>query len=730
VRSIARWCFHHRWTVLVAWIIALVVVGGISSKVGSRYANNFSFPKTDSGDAVKLLQSSFPQASGGTDQLVFQAKSGKLENPAIQSKVAGMLGQLDKLPYVASTASPFGQGGEISKDGTIGLGTLTWTKQDNLIPKADVKRVIHTAQEINGPLVRVELGGGAIQNAESQSGQATSDILGIAFALVIMCIAFGSLLLPLLPLLSALLAIGVGTSINEDLTHIMSIPNFAPIVAVLLGLGVGIDYALFITTRHRAELRAGRSPEEAALIALDTAGRAVFFAGITVCIAMLGMFALGISFLYGVAVSGALVVALTMLASLTVLPAMLGFIGMKALRPKDRARLATDGFVLTPPGFWDRWAKFIEGKARYSAFLALGLIVVIGLPFFSLELGLSDAGNDPTNTTTRQAYDLLAKGFGPGFNGPLQLVGEIRGPNDLAHFTKLVDKTKTESGVVTASPVIPSPSGKVAIATVYPTTAPQDVATKDLLQRLRSTVVPAAVQGSSLVVHIGGATALGVDFSHVIAQKLPLFVGIVVLLAFLLLLCVFRSLLVPLTASAMNLLSIGAALGVMVATFQYGWGKSILNLTRSGPIDVFIPVLLFAIVFGLSMDYEVFLVSRMHEEWTKRHDNRQAVTAGQARTGRVITAAALIMIFVFGSFVAGGSRVIEEVGIGFAAAIFLDAFVIRTVLVPSLMHTFGRYNWWLPGWLDRLLPRLNVEGAPLPPEPPAREKVGVGPSPQ
>jgi len=723
VRTIARWCFHHRKTVLVAWIIALVLIGGISNRVGSRYANNFSFPRTDSGDALSLLKSAFPQAAGGSDQLVFQARTGKLESPAIEAKVTGMLAELDRLPYVSSTVSPFGPQGAISKDGTIGLGTLNWTEQDNLVPKSAAKRVIDTAQKINGPLVRVELGGGAIQNAESQSTQGTSDLLGIAFALVIMCIAFGSILLPLLPLLSALLAIGVGTSINEDLTHVMSIPNFAPIVAVLLGLGVGVDYALFIVTRHRAELRAGRSPEEAAVLALDTAGRAVFFAAITVCIALLGMFALGISFLYGVAVSGALVVALTMLASITVLPAMLGFIGLKALSRKDRAVLARDGVVPSPPGFWDRWAKFIEGKSRYLAILALGVIVVIALPFFSMDLGLSDSGNDPLHSTTRQAYDLLAKGFGPGFNGPLELVGEIRGPNDLAHFNRLVDQVKSEPGVVTGSPVIPSPSGKVAIATIYPTTAPQDVATKDLLQRLRSSVVPAAVQGSSLVVHIGGATALGVDFSHVIAQKLPLFVGIVVLLAFILLACVFRSLLVPLTASVMNLLSIGAALGVMVATFQWGWGETILGLTKSGPIDVFIPVLLFAIVFGLSMDYEVFLVSRMHEEWTKTRDNRQAVTAGQARTGRVITAAALIMIFVFASFIFGGSRVIQEVGIGFAAAIFLDAFIIRTVLVPALMHTFGRWNWWLPGWLDRLLPRFNVEGEALPPEPPAREKV-------
>jgi putative drug exporter of the RND superfamily len=541
-----------------------------------------------------------------------------------------------------------------------------------------------------------------------------------------MIFAFGSLLLPLLPLLSALLAILVGTSIDDALTHVIAIPSFAPIVAVLVGLGVGIDYALFILTRHRNELKAGRSPEEAAVLALDTAGRAVFFAGITVCIALLGMFALGVSFLYGVAVSAALVVALTMLASITLLPAMLGFVGMKALRPNDRAAVASNGFIPNAPGFWSRWATFIEGRSRILAVFALGVIVVVALPFFSMHLGLSDAGNDPTSSTTRQAYNLLAKGFGPGFNGPLEVVAEIHDPGDLTRLDQFLADAKTQPGVVSVSPKATlSPSGDVAIAEIYPSTPPEDVATANLLHRLRDSAVPKAESGSSLVVHIGGATALGVDFAHVISQKLPLFVGLVVVLAFILLACVFRSLVVPLTASVMNLLSIGAALGVMTAAFQYGWGKSLLSLSENGPIDVFVPVLLFAILFGLSMDYEVFLVSRMHEEWVKTHDNRKAVTAGQAQTGRVITAAAIIMIFVFGSFIFGGNRVIEEVGVGFASAILLDAFVIRTVLVPALMHTFGRYNWWLPSWLDRVLPQLNVEGAELPPEPEKRIPVSV-----
>jgi putative drug exporter of the RND superfamily len=725
VSNLARWCFRHRWTVLASWVAAVIVVGGVSLSIGSKYSNNFSLPATDSTSALNLLKSSFPSQSGESDQIVIHARSGQITDPAVKAAVDSMLANVATLPYVTGTTTPY-HGGEISRDGTIGLATVSFTVQGQDIPKADVRRVIAVAQSIDGPSLEVQLGGNAIENVESSSAQSGSEGLGILFAFVIMIFAFGSLLLPLLPLLAALIAIGAGTSIVDLLTHVLSIPSFGPILAVLVGLGVGVDYALFIVTRHRNELKSGRSPEDAAVLALNTSGRAVFFAGITVCIALLGMFLLDVSFLYGVALSAALVVALTMATSITLLPAMLGFVGMKALRPKDRQALAALGSIPHAPGFWMRWARFIEGRSRILALFALGIIVVVALPFFSLRLGLSDAGNDPVTSTTRQAYNLLAEGFGPGFNGPLELVGEIHEPADLARFNQLASEVRTQPGVATVTPTLTSPSGKVAIANVFPTTSPESAQTTNLLHRLRSQVVPRAEAASSLIVHIGGSTAIGADFSHVLSSKLPLFVGIVVLLAFLLLACVFRSLLIPLTASAMNLLSIGAALGVMTAAFQYGWGKTLLSLSEAGPIDVFVPVLLFAILFGLSMDYEVFLVSRMHEEWTRHADNREAVSVGQAETGRVITAAAIIMIFVFGSFIFGGSRVIKEVGVGFASAIFLDAFVIRTVLVPALMHSFGRSNWWLPKWLDRLLPHLNVEGAQLPPEPPAREKVGAG----
>ena len=439
----------------------------------------------------------------------------------------------------------------------------------------------------------------------------------------------------------------------------------------------------------------------------------MLFAGLTVCIALLGMFALQVSFLYGVALSAAFVVALTMVASLTLLPAMLGFFGLKALRRGERRRLAEFPQGEPLQGFWLRWSQGIQGRARYTSVVALGLIVVIALPFFSLRQGLADAGNDPVASTTRQAYDLLAKGFGPGYSGPLELVAEVNSPSDSTHFADFAKSLAGQDDVASVQPIRTSPNGKAAVAVVYPSTSPQAVQTSELLHRVRA-AIPAAEAGTTLAIHVGGPTAEGEDFSHALSAKMPQFVAVVVLLAFLLLMAVFRSILIPVVASIMNLLSIGAALGALTAAFQWGWGKSIIGYTKTGPIEVFIPVMLFAILFGLSMDYEVFLVSRMHEEWVNTGDNDQAVTLGQAETGRVITAAALIMILVFVSFIFGGQLVIKEFGLGFAAAIFIDAFVIRTVLVPSVMHVIGRANWWLPGWLDRAIPKVHVEAAGVP----------------
>ena len=715
MKILARWCFRHRKIVLTLWLVALVGFFAVDRAAGNAFSTKFQLPNTQSSTALNLLEKQFPAVSGSSDQIVVHATSGTVRDQQVMTRVQRMLQEVATLPHVRAVASPFTTSGaaQISKDATVAFATVTFDQQTQSLPKAAVDRVITTAQAAGDQRVQVALGGQDAENAESQPGS-KSTLLGVVLALIVLGFAFGALFAAFLPLITALIAIGTGYSITGLLSHGFSVASFATILGVLIGLGVGVDYALLIVTRHRTGLKGGRSVEDAAVNAVNTAGRAVFFAGITVCIALLGQFALGISFLYGIAVSAAITVALTMVASLTLLPALLGFLGVKVLSGRQRAEMRKTGPVPEEvTGLWRRWATAIERRPVLPAAVALAAVVVIALPFFSLHLGLDDAGSDSSGTTTRQAYDLLAQGFGPGFNGPFQLVAEFPSPGDEASFVGLTHTLSRQPGVVAVTAPVVSPSGTVAIANLYPSTSPQASQTSSLLTRLRDDVIPKAEAGTGLTVLVGGATALQTDFSHVLSSKLPLFVVVVVLLAFLLLMAVFRSLLIPLVASIMNLLSVGAALGIMNAVFSWGWGHSLFGISGTAPVEVFVPVLLFSILFGLSMDYEVFLVSRMHEEWLLKDDNRMAVTLGQAETGRVITAAAAIMILVFGSFILGGSIVIKQFGIGLAGAIIIDAFIVRTVLVPSLMHLIGKANWWLPGWLDRVIPHVNVEAGDI-----------------
>ena len=724
----ARWCFVHRKAVLAGWLIALIGFFAVGLKVGANYAENDSLPGTDSTKALSVLQTNYPAQAGDSDQIVVQARQGTLRSPPAETAVTSMLARVAKLPYVRSVTSPYGPGGQISKDGTIGLATVNLTAQANSVPNSAVQTLISTAQSADSALLNVQLGGAAIENVAVPSGDFTSVILGIVLALIILFIAFRrSVLAALLPLISALVAIGVGLSIITVLTHAISIASWVPEVAIIVALGVGVDYALFIVSRHRNGLLAGQTPEDAAVTALNTSGRAVLLAGLTVCVALLGLFALQISSLYGVAVAVALVVGLTMVASLTLLPAMLGFLGPKVLRRAERSILAERGRqVEQAGGFWLRWAEGLGRRPQIPALLALAVIVVLAIPFFSSRTGLLDASTDPPSSTTYQAYQLLAKGFGPGFNGPLEVVGQINSPADQTRFAAFLTSARSEPGVAGVTPPQLSPNGKAEVAGVFPTTGPQDAATTTVLDRLRAGV-PQAEAGSTLAIHIGGTTAANQDYSQVTSSKLPQFVAVVVGLSFLLLAVVFRSLLIPLVASIMNILSFGIALGVMTAAFQFGWGKSLLGFGTAAPIEAWIPAMMFAILFGLSTDYEVFLISRIHEEWTLSGDNKRAVIRGQAETGRVITAASLIMILVFAAFILTGQEAIMQIGLGFAAAIFVDAYIIRTVLVPAVMHMLGRANWWLPGWLDRTLPRLHVEPAELTPAGLLRQPTAVGP---
>ncbi|WP_329384420.1 MMPL family transporter [Streptomyces sp. NBC_01716] len=719
---LAHWCFRRRRWVVACWLLVLVGTVALSQVFGSRYNESASLPGTDAQAAVTLLTENFPQASGEGDQIVVEATGGAtVRSDSVRNPVTAMLAKVAAIPGIASVVSPYSERGakQISKDGTIAFAAVNWQMRAADVTEADARTLINTARTADGPNVHVSLGGQAI-TAEESSGPGLSVAVGAIAALVILLIVFGgALFASLMPLVTAGVALFIGTSLISLVSHVMDTPSVSSDLAVLIGLGVGIDYGLFIISRHRSAVKSGLPYEAAAVRAVNTSGRTVLFAGITVCIALLGQFALGIDFLYGLSLASALTVALTMATSLTFLPAMLGFLGPKTLSRRERRAHEEKGPVSDDAaGFWLHWARFVERGRIPVAALALALVVVVALPLFSLRLGSSGAANDPADSTTRQAYTALARGFGPGFNGPFQLVTEINSPADARAFDTFLAAAAKTPGVVTVTPATVSPNGKVALAILYPSTGPGARQTVTLVSTIRD-LAPEAEGPGHPPVHVGGVTPTNIDFSRVLSDKLPLFIAVVVILAFLLLVAVFRSLLIPLVAAVMNLLSVGAALGALNAVFTWGWGLSVLNVPVAGPVDAFIPVLLFSVLFGLSMDYEVYLVSRMQEEWHHRRAasthadeveaNHWAVTHGQAKTGRVIAAAAGIMILVFGSFLIGDNHVLQEFGFGLAFAVLVDALIIRGLLVPALMHLMGPANWALPAGLRRIVPNLSIE---------------------
>lgn len=710
--NIARWCFRHSFIVIGIWIVLLITSFGLTKAFGTNYSNSFSLPSTDSTKAQNLLKTVSAGASGENDTIVWHVSSGSVRSKSTQQQINTMLDKVQRVPQVASIVSPYAALGErqISNDGKTAYAQLSWNGQFLNLNKQNVKTVIEDVQAVNAKGLEVEIGGQAIEQSE-QSSTSRSAGIGVLAAAIILFIAFGSLLAMSVPLISALMALGVGISSIGLLSHVLSISTFSPILGALIGLGVGTDYALFIITRYRSGLLGGLEPEEAAVKALNTAGRAVMFAGVTVCVALLGLLTLRISFLSGVGIAAALVVATTVLAAITLLPALLGIYKMRVLSRRSRNKLKRSGPVdeAATTGFWARNAHFVEDHSLKVATMALLVMLILAIPYFSLRLGSSDAGNDPASTTTRKEYDLLANGFGPGFNGPLQLVGQVNTAGQRAAFNELARKVKQLPGVAQVAEVLLTPQTKVGIIKVIPTTSPESEATSNLIKNLKKDVIPAAEKNTGLHVYVGGITAIFNDFASVISSKLPLFLGVIIGLGFLILMVAFRSLVIPLTAAVMNLLAVAAAFGIIVAVFQWGWLSGILHTGGPGPVESFLPVIMVAILFGLSMDYQVFLVSRMHEEWVHSKNNDRAVRIGQTETGRVITAAASIMILVFLSFILEGQRVIAEFGIGLASAVLLDAFILRNFLVPALMHRFGRANWWLPKWLDKILPHLAVE---------------------
>jgi putative drug exporter of the RND superfamily len=761
LKRLAEVCFRRRRRVLLIWILGIVVLGAVLGAVGSGYRSDFTLPDVESKRGIDLLDDQFGgQGAGQVGNIVFEVtgEQSGVDDPEVRRVMEPFLAEVAQIEDVQSLSSPYEPGNEdqISSAGAD-AGRIAYAEFE-APSDATFEETVAIGDDIRAAMpeadgLRIELGGQAFAEFEVPSSEA----LGLGFAIIILIIAFGSVLAMGLPIGVALAGIASGSIITGVLSQVVDMPDFTSTIGIMIGLGVGIDYALFIVTRFRENLHKGHSVEESTLIAMNTAGRAVVFAGTTVVISLMGMLVMQLSFVSGLAIGAAVVVAMTLIASLTLLPALLGFAGERVEVTRRRGLIAAGLVAIALVGVGlgipalivvtlpvavvvllaslafaplrkpvlererrplretlsYRWSRVIQHRPWTAVLIGAAALVALALPIFGLRLGFSDEGNYPEDTTTRQAYDMLAEGFGPGFNGPLSLASEIPPGTDPAELQAVTTAIEADPGVAFVSDPITNDEAAptAALWRVVPTTAPQDAETTDLVNRLRDDVLPAATAGTGLDIAVAGGVAIGVDFTDYLSERLPYFFAAVLGLSFLLLMVVFRSLLVPLKAVVMNLLSIGAAYGIVVAVFQWGWGGGLLDI-EGAPIEPFVPMMLFAIVFGLSMDYEVFLLSRIREEWDRTGDSRTSVADGLASTARVITAAAAIMVVVFGSFLGESDRVVKLFGLGLSVAVLIDATIVRMLLVPATMELLGDRNWWIPRWLDRILPRVHIEAPP------------------
>lgn len=713
--GLTRWCGRHRRAVVLIWLAAVVGMAVVSQSVGSAYVNSFSAPGTDSQRAVDLLRRDFPAQSGDRDQIVLHVRGGTLRDPDVRARITAMLRDVARLAHVSGVGSPYDRGaGAIARDGTTGFATVDFDREAQALPEEATKTVISTARAIASPQLEVELGGRAIAETE-EAGPGSATAIGLAAAIVVLLVAFASIWAMALPIVTALFGLGSAVGVIALASNVIDLASAAEGLALMLGLGVGVDYALFVVTRYREAYRANGGDVSAAVEqAMNTAGRAIVFAAWTVVIALLAMIALGVDLLYGIAVATSVIVLAVLASSLTLLPALLTAFGHRIGRPGRRRRTARG----EKRAFWERWIGAVQRRPWLATAGATLILLVLSAPLLGLRLGASDAGNGPTSQTTRRAYDLLSEGFGPGFNGPVLVATELPRPGETRPLGQLETALRDTAGVESITPPRLSPSRSAATLSVYPTSSPQSSETADLVDRLRDDVIPPVASRTGATVYIGGSTATQLDFAGVLATKFWYFLAAVIALSAVLLLVVFRSLLIPLLAAIMNLLSIGAALGIAQAVFQRGWGAELFG-AQPGPIEPFIPVLSFAIVFGLSMDYQVFLISRIHEEWVHERDPTRAIRIGLTRTARVITAAAAVMVVVFISFIAGGQRLLQLAGLTLASAVLLDALVIRCVLLPAVLQLAGRATWAFPRRLDKRLPRLAIEPGEAPAGEPA-----------
>lgn len=699
-RSSAR----HPLRVLGVWLVAATAILALQHGAGGQFDDSQRVPGVESQHAADVLNDRFPSQGGLPARMVLHTDDGRLDDADHAATVMQARAQLAAAADVASVTDPFGaESAALSDDGrtayidvTYALDKLTTTQLDDALAVSDAAAGDGVEVELTGPL--------ALLAQEAPS----SELIGIGVAMIVLLVAFGSVVAMGLPIVTALTGIFVGASSVGVLSAVLDIPEFSLILCAMIGLGVGIDYALFIVTRHRQHLHQGMSVDDAAGNAVATAGMAVLFAGTTVVIAILGLFVAGLPAISGMGAAVALVVTVSMVAAVTLLPGLLGLVGTRI----DKLSIHRKAQVVKPADrtISGRWARHVGNHPARYAIVGFGALSAIALPALGMRIGVPDDGNAPIGTTQRAAYDELAAGFGPGFNGPIQVVIELPATGGQAVAQSVHDALRADPGVAAVTATAFNPAGDTAVFTVNPTTAPQDERTDQLVRHLRTDVVPGAIAGTEARVSLTGQ-AMVTDLTDRIASRLPIFITVVVTMSFLLLMIVFRSVLVPLKAALMNLLSIGAAYGVLVAVFQWGWGASLIGLHATMPINPFLPLIMFAILFGLSMDYEVFLLSRVREEYVATGDNHEAVVRGLSTTARVITSAALIMISVFGAFVLGDDPNGKLFGVGLAVAVLIDATLVRMVLVPATMSLLGRANWWLPGWLDRILPHLDLEGA-------------------
>jgi putative drug exporter of the RND superfamily len=735
MRGLARWCIAYRRRVVVAWVAVAVLATVLAQSVGPNYVSVFGLPGTESQRAVDLLKHEFKAQSGDADTIVFHVAKGTIDSPAVRAAMTPVLARVSALPHVAGVVSPYSPRGavQVSANRMTAFATINYDEPGNLLANDTGKALLAQVNAVHVPSLQVAAGGQVVENAEGFTvGPATE--VGVIAALLILLLTFGSLAAAGMPLVTAGLGLITGVALIGLATHVTNMSNISPELALMIGLGVGIDYSLFIVTRFRENYLVLGDVERSVVEAMDTSGRAILLAGATVVIALLGMFATGVAFMYGLAIAAVIAVLLTLVASLTLLPALLSRFGPRLVRPRARrgpfgrrrsgaagvdaassaGTAGADGggsaVAASRPSAWRRWSKTVQARPWPLAIVSLAVMIALLLPVFAMRLDSSDAGNDPSDVSSRHAFDLLAKGFGAGFNGPLLLVAELSGRDHAAALPAVRAAAAATPGVVAVTQPRIAPSGKVAVIQVYPNSAPQALSTTNLVNHLRDDVLPVLERRTGVTVLVGGFTAGSIDFSHVLSSKLPLFFALVILLSMLLLFVIFRSLVIPVQAAIMNLLAIGAALGVTVAVFQDGWFASVLGVQK-GPIEAWVPVIMFAVVFGLSMDYEVFLVSRVREQWIRHGDASAAVGDGIALTGRVISAAAAIMVCVFLSFTLGDERTLKEFGFGLAAAVFLDALVVRCVLLPAVLELLGPVTWRLPRWLDARLPHVNIEGA-------------------